>query len=171
MGYFNKALAAAALSTAAIGAMPAYATTLFGFSFTSANSDYLSGTFTAEGSDSQYTVTGIDGTINGLAITGLSGYAGADQQLFFGASSYFSMSGLSFSASDGTDYNLTNYPDGLDHITNSLIDPEGDGDPSPISLAGSVEAVPEPASWAMMVGGFGLLGAALRRRKVAVSFA
>ena len=33
-------------------------------------------------------------------------------------------------------------------------------------------AVPEPASWAMMVGGFGLVGGAMRaRRKAAVSFA
>jgi hypothetical protein len=30
---------------------------------------------------------------------------------------------------------------------------------------------PEPASWAMMLGGFGLVGAAMRRRKSAVSFA
>jgi choice-of-anchor C domain-containing protein len=29
----------------------------------------------------------------------------------------------------------------------------------------SIAAVPEPASWAMMIGGFGLLGAALRRRE------
>lgn len=32
-------------------------------------------------------------------------------------------------------------------------------------------AVPEPASWVMMVGGFGALGAALRRRSAKVSFA
>ena len=32
-------------------------------------------------------------------------------------------------------------------------------------------AAPEPASWAMMIAGFGLLGAAMRRRKVAMSFA
>jgi hypothetical protein len=32
--------------------------------------------------------------------------------------------------------------------------------------------VPEPATWAMMIGGFGLLGAAARRRRrIAVSFA
>lgn len=31
-------------------------------------------------------------------------------------------------------------------------------------------AVPEPASWAIMVGGFGLVGAAMRRRKLAVRF-
>ena len=30
-------------------------------------------------------------------------------------------------------------------------------------------AVPEPASWAMMIGGFGLVGAAMRRRKVALA--
>ena len=32
-------------------------------------------------------------------------------------------------------------------------------------------AVPEPASWAMMIGGLGLVGATLRRRKAAVRFA
>jgi len=32
-------------------------------------------------------------------------------------------------------------------------------------------AVPEPTSWALMIGGFGLAGAAMRRRKLAVSFA
>ena len=33
------------------------------------------------------------------------------------------------------------------------------------------EAVPEPASWALMLGGFGMIGGALRRRRAAVSFA
>lgn len=32
-------------------------------------------------------------------------------------------------------------------------------------------AVPEPASWAMMIGGFGLLGVAMRRRRPGVAFA
>ena len=31
-------------------------------------------------------------------------------------------------------------------------------------------AVPEPASWAMMIGGFALAGGAMRRRKVALAF-
>ena len=31
----------------------------------------------------------------------------------------------------------------------------------------TVQAVPEPASWALMIGGFGLAGAALRRRRAA----
>ncbi len=32
-------------------------------------------------------------------------------------------------------------------------------------------AVPEPATWAMMIGGFGLAGATLRRRRAAQAFA
>jgi hypothetical protein len=40
---------------------------------------------------------------------------------------------------------------------------------SPISPETIVpsSAVPEPASWAMMLGGFGLIGGALRRRSIA----
>ena len=35
----------------------------------------------------------------------------------------------------------------------------------------SLGAVPEPASWAMMLAGFGLAGVAMRRRRTAVAFA
>ena len=36
-----------------------------------------------------------------------------------------------------------------------------------IEAPASVGAVPEPASWAMMVAGFGLVGGAVRRRSMA----
>ncbi len=40
------------------------------------------------------------------------------------------------------------------------------------ATSGTVSAaVPEPATWALMIAGFGIAGASLRRRKVAVSFA
>lgn len=43
---------------------------------------------------------------------------------------------------------------------------------TPFTPIGSPPAVPEPASWAMMVGGFGLVGGAMRgRRRIAVRFA
>jgi hypothetical protein len=39
-------------------------------------------------------------------------------------------------------------------------------------LNDSTPAVPEPATWAMMIGGFGLIGAAMRRRqKISVTYA
>jgi hypothetical protein len=37
--------------------------------------------------------------------------------------------------------------------------------------ASTPAAVPEPASWALMIGGFGLAGAAMRRRPATVRFA
>ena len=42
-----------------------------------------------------------------------------------------------------------------------------------IGIAGIAppQGVPEPATWAMMIGGFGLAGAAMRRRATKVSFA
>ncbi|SNS18848.1 PEP-CTERM protein-sorting domain-containing protein [Sphingomonas laterariae] len=42
---------------------------------------------------------------------------------------------------------------------------------SEVRFDGTVAAVPEPASWAMMIGGFGLVGGAMRRRHVQLSFA
>lgn len=41
---------------------------------------------------------------------------------------------------------------------------------STASIYAAKGAVPEPASWALMLGGFGLVGAAMRRRRTAVSF-
>jgi hypothetical protein len=40
-----------------------------------------------------------------------------------------------------------------------------------LNVGSTASPAPEPASWAMMVGGFGLLGAAMRRRKTSLSFA
>jgi microcystin-dependent protein len=37
------------------------------------------------------------------------------------------------------------------------------------SLADVSPGVPEPASWALMIGGFGLAGVALRRRRAAAA--
>jgi len=42
---------------------------------------------------------------------------------------------------------------------------------SEVEFSGRVNAVPEPASWAMMIGGLGLAGAALRRRRTVAALA
>ncbi len=39
------------------------------------------------------------------------------------------------------------------------------------NVAIQAAAVPGPASWALMIGGFGLAGAAMRRRRTALCFA
>ena len=38
------------------------------------------------------------------------------------------------------------------------------------AVGGGTAAIPEPTTWAMMISGFGLAGAALRRRRVSVSY-
>lgn len=43
------------------------------------------------------------------------------------------------------------------------------GDPSILYTAIDVQAVPEPESWAMMIVGFGIVGAAVRRRRMALA--
>ncbi len=40
-----------------------------------------------------------------------------------------------------------------------------------VAVGGNVAAIPEPATWAMMIGGLALVGFSMRRRKVTVSFA
>lgn len=111
-------------------------------------------------------VTGISGTIDGSNVTGLSGYASADQQFFASSTPNFTFAGLSFSGANLISYNLTNYPGNTNHITNSVYDPNGDGVPTPYSLTSfSVTAVPEPATWAMMLAGFGMIGFGMRSRK------
>lgn len=40
-----------------------------------------------------------------------------------------------------------------------------------VGMTFSAVSVPEPASWALMIGGFALTGSAMRRRKATISFA
>jgi hypothetical protein len=61
-------------------------------------------------------------------------------------------------------------PDGF----NLSLTPDGGGTdfwnaagPNPFLAAG----VPEPASWALLTGGFGMIGGTLRRRRTTITFA
>ena len=154
---------AAAMSLSlAIGAGHASAET-FDFSFLSAGGDVGAGSLVTSSYGAQQTVTGVTGTIDGSAITGLSNYASADEQLFLKAASYFSVSGISFSSAANISYNLTDFPDGANRITNSGVDPNGFGTPTPSALTSlTISAVPEPGVWAMMLMGVALMGASLR---------
>jgi hypothetical protein len=47
----------------------------------------------------------------------------------------------------------------------------GNLDYAPLTLSAAPGAVPEPATWALMIAGFGLTGAAMRRRRVTAAVA
>jgi hypothetical protein len=61
----------------------------------------------------------------------------------------------------------------LDGTGGGAIGGDNDFDPDSVGFANFINTaavVPEPASWAMMIAGFGLLGAAARRRQARVVF-
>jgi hypothetical protein len=64
-------------------------------------------------------------------------------------------------------------PDFLNYLNTAELEPDGFWGPNVFlgSATGFTGGggVPEPASWALMIGGFGLAGAALRRRKTAIA--
>jgi hypothetical protein len=97
-------------------------------------------------------------------ITGTSDYASADN-IFTASSPYVDSSGLSFSTSNGVDYNLYEY-DGVYRVSDSISDPSGGAavtSDSPVTL--TVEAVtpaPEPSMWALMIAGVAMIGGMLR---------
>jgi hypothetical protein len=102
-----------------------------------------------------YDVTSIFGNGNGAQITWLSSYASSDNQLSYPGEPFFSGSGLSFTTSVGTSYNLYSWNGGYRQLS-SLIDPIGyaeNGTPTTLTVA-----VPELSTWAMMIAGFACLG-------------
>lgn len=184
---------AAIVLTIAVMATPAWAGN-YDFTFTDTSSVVLahgvlhtSDTLNALGG---YDVTGISGVAGGNAITGLisdpyspnAGYYFSDghisstpdsgwewsydNTLYAGGPPYVDGPGLLFKTSTNI-FNL--YNEGGDALGSSPIGVWAN------SISGGTlsisESVPEPASWAMMLGGFGLIGGAMRsRRKAAVSF-
>jgi len=89
---------------------------------------------------------------NGVRITDLSNLSAFNGWNLLPSTT---MTGFSFSSSGGSLF--VNWQ-GVQTFTGAKVDIGG--------------AVPEPASWAMMLGGFGLVGGAMRsRRRQAVSFA
>jgi hypothetical protein len=79
-------------------------------------------------------------------------------QSLFSANAY--VTGLSFGAGSGFGGQFVGFVDNV-----GIRSPNGN------NFVVNFEAVPEPATWAMMIGGFGFIGAAARRRSAKVTFA
>jgi hypothetical protein len=56
-------------------------------------------------------------------------------------------------------------------VSAALVNPDGHADYVKLKSLTETPAIPEPATWAMMIAGIGAVGVSMRRRKTAVSFA
>lgn len=157
--------AAGAASTA--GAATTYTFDADAFGNTPIN---LAGASTA---DAQYTYGKVDYATGGLTANG-SALIGSDSTTQMWPTAGETFTGGTYETEYGPFYNASeNYlhlkfeEDGQTYI--GFADIAGDNDPTgvdPVTLKSvTFEAVPEPATWGLMISGLGMMGAALRRQR------
>jgi hypothetical protein len=140
-------------------------------------------------------VLGVKGDVDGDAVTGVivnpnqpfqwwtpDGLFIVDN-VVYPTAPFFSNPGLFFAGASGNEYNLfsdnaSTYElyraqSGVGYLASSvgtvaMVEAPKGPLAAPDSLTSSV-GVPEPASWALMIAGFGAVGAALRRRRVTLA--
>jgi len=171
-----------AVAGAALAAMPVQAGHFIG-TYTSSSQPFLahlnfttSDTVNGVGA---YDVLSISGDVDGDAITGLITNPAQPNQgtspdgLFYFDNDYYSTTpvfdggGILFSTASGTEYNFwgnnpTSYTLYSANVNGYSFNSNGTFDVS--------VAVPEPASWALMVAGFGVAGFAMRNRRQRTAF-
>ena len=113
------------------------------------------------------TITGISGIFNGSAITGLSpGTFGANNLFYLTGPFFVDGNGLAFTTAAGVSANLF-----VTNDTSYRVNTQGAGLLTGLVTASAspvAAAVPEPATWAMMLLGFLGIGLAMRRRRPAL---
>jgi PEP-CTERM motif len=117
-------------------------------------------TFDSRGFTAQR-ITGVQGMFNGAAITGLASPFGANNLYYLTGPSFVDGSGLGFATAAGTSVNLffqgsagSYRINTVNPFTSSFVD----------ASSSALGGVPEPTTWAMLILGFGLIGAGMRRR-------
>lgn len=159
-----------------------------------AENQYLAGRFTLT---QAMTVQTIEGWLGGNSATvffaGIASDAGIGPgaTLFSagfngGTPGWQGLSGLNWALGPGTYWAMFGTTSGVGFMPSGVANPlqayAFRAPPGPWGNAGSLNigirmagitagAVPEPASWAMIIGGFGLAGAAVRRRRISIGYA
>ena len=190
-------LTAALVAGVGLGSTASATTYFFHFQGDPANTTYgdvlINGHFTLAG-NAPGPIMSVTGTVSGGntanvvdgPITSLSPYAASDNILYaYGTFGDYSFGGVSFNVSETTNnvtetaaYNLYDWNGGT-YLLVSTVDATGYPQFGTISAPppppggtppAQVGIVPEPATWALMLTGFGLLGGAMRtagRRRTA----
>lgn len=111
-------------------------------------------------------ITGISGTFNGSPITGLApGLFGANNLFYLTGPFFVDGNGLGFTTASGVSANLF-----VTNDTSYRVNTQGAGLLTGLVTASAspvASAVPEPATWAMMLLGFAGIGVSFRRRRPA----
>lgn len=175
---------AALLAACTMVASPAFAVKTFHIQYVALSGNPANADFVISASDTLNAVGGYDilsvsGNVDGDLITGLelnlnqpNESNSIDHQWFFNnvlymANPFLNTDGFVFHTLSGKSGNL--WGNSPDNYTLGTWTPVAG---FAISTGNaSIAAVPEPASWALMLGGFGLIGSAMRRRSTSVSFA
>lgn len=120
---------------------------------------------TMVGGRSALAITSISGMVNGSAIIAPTGSYG---NYFTSGATFLDGSGLRFFTAAGNDVRFF-FQDTVSQYRVNTFSPGASAFVTASSAA--VAAVPEPAGWAMMLAGFGLLGGAMRYRRNATRVA
>jgi hypothetical protein len=139
-------------------------------------SNFLTWTLNVQGDGATDVLTNLN---SGVYINGTSTTATATNILFDFANTLPSYllfqknfsSGNSYVCAASTPFPSTPCYQGASLVPQSYTSPSSQYSlPEGNVIVASVAGVPEPAAWALMIGGFGLIGSASRRRKVSVAF-
>ena len=142
---------------------------LFGFD---ANQFSVSGTFTTAdmaGADGGYDILNTTGTLtntnngNMFSLAGPTTFAGADNVLFADSDPKLSFDGTSFLVSNGLSVNL--YYSAANNAYRLFTSDSQFIPVTNFTLTAVGGGVPEPAAWALLIGGFGFVGGAMRQRR------